>query len=86
MVGESSALIGFYFILFFGLIFLYRVPSIEHGPTKIQTLLDNNEQYLNHGVTWFKFLYRSYNPEGRKNPVSKEEAMEELIDVVINLN
>nr|XP_007134888.1 hypothetical protein PHAVU_010G084400g [Phaseolus vulgaris]ESW06882.1 hypothetical protein PHAVU_010G084400g [Phaseolus vulgaris] len=24
----------------------------------------------------------NYNPEGRKNPVSKEEAMEELIDVI----
>ncbi|KAL2337465.1 hypothetical protein Fmac_011911 [Flemingia macrophylla] len=26
----------------------------------------------------------NYNPEGRKNPVSKEEAMEELIDVFVD--
>jgi hypothetical protein len=30
-------------------------------------------------------MYRNYNPEGRKSPVSREEAMEELIEVVINL-
>jgi len=28
-------------------------------------------------------FYRNYNPEGRKDRVSREEAIEELIDVVI---
>lgn len=39
-----------------------------------------------HFVLIFSFFFRNYNPEGRKNPVSKEEAMEELIDVVKNLS
>ncbi|XP_027336492.1 uncharacterized protein LOC113850238 isoform X2 [Abrus precatorius] len=28
------------------------------------------------------FNFRNYNPEGRKNPVTREEAMDELIDVI----
>jgi hypothetical protein len=31
-------------------------------------------------------LYRNYNPEGRKSPVSREEAIEELIEMVIKSN
>lgn len=31
----------------------------------------------------FILFYRNYNPEGRKDHISREEAIEELIDAVI---
>lgn len=75
------------FFFFFWQLFFFSIfgPCIEHGPTKIQTLLLDIDESWCHFVLIFSFFFRNYNPEGRKKPVSREEAMEELIDVVINL-
>ena len=84
LAGESSAILTFSF--FFDNFFFFSIfgPCIEHGPTKIQTLLLDIDESWCHFVLIFSFFFRNYNPEGRKKPVSREEAMEELIDVVIN--